>query len=215
MLELRRSVVGHPYGDADLDGLPDVGRQVPRGRVWGQGGGLPGDGSPMTVVADRPSTVHRKRRPRGVLCGLSRARLPGGALIAVPGDPRRGPEDRSRRSRGAVVGPLGPNTFVGRSVELSTLRSVLERVRAGHPQTLLIHGRAGMGKTTLVEELLREEEGISLLRGSGEQWEALVPYGVVEQLMRSAGTSTTRLFSSRCERCRPRNRSVSGPPCWS
>ena len=93
--------------------------------------------------------------------------------------------------------PLGPDTFVGRSGELSALRSALERVRAAHPQTVLIHGRAGMGKTALVEEFLREEEGISLLRGSGEQWETLVPYGVVEQLMRSAGTSTTRLFSSR------------------
>jgi hypothetical protein len=54
-----------------------------------------------------------------------------------------------------------------------------------------------MGKTTLVEEFLRGEEGISLLRGSGEKWETLVPYGVVEQVMRTAGTSTTRLFSSR------------------
>jgi len=92
---------------------------------------------------------------------------------------------------------LDPDTFVGRSAELTVLRSLLERARSGHPQTVLIEGAAGMGKSALVEHFLRGEEGILLLRGSGEQWETLVPYGVVDQLMRAAGASTTRLFSSR------------------
>ena len=54
-----------------------------------------------------------------------------------------------------------------------------------------------MGKTALVEQFLRGEEDIRLLRASGEHWETLVPYGVVDQLMRAAGASATRLFSSR------------------
>jgi len=89
------------------------------------------------------------------------------------------------------------HAFVGRSTELAALRSVLERARSGHPQTVLIEGPAGGGKTALVEQFLREEDGFLVLRSSGEQWEALVPYGVVEQVMRAAGTSTTRLTSSR------------------
>lgn len=95
------------------------------------------------------------------------------------------------------MGPQGPDAFVGRSEELSALRSALERVRSGRTQTVLIQGPAGMGKTALVEQFLRGQEDISLLRSSGEKWETLVPYGVVEQVMRAAGTSTTRLFSSR------------------
>ena len=87
--------------------------------------------------------------------------------------------------------------FVDRSVELAELRSALDRVRGGSAETVLMSGRAGMGKTTLVDHFLRHEQGITLLRASGEQWETLVPYGVVEQLMRAAGSSPTRLFASR------------------
>jgi DNA-binding CsgD family transcriptional regulator/tetratricopeptide (TPR) repeat protein len=90
-----------------------------------------------------------------------------------------------------------PDAYVGRLEELAALRSILERVRSGHPQTVLVEGPAGMGKTALVEQFLRGEEDIRLLRASGEHWETLVPYGVVDQLMRAAGASATRLFSSR------------------
>ena len=90
-----------------------------------------------------------------------------------------------------------PQAFVGRSRELAELRSALDRVRKGHTETVLIQGGAGMGKTTLVDQFLREVDGIALLRASGEQWETLVPYGVVEQVMRAAGSSPTRLFASR------------------
>jgi DNA-binding CsgD family transcriptional regulator len=89
------------------------------------------------------------------------------------------------------------DAYVGRSEELASLRSVLEQVRLGRPQTVLVEAPAGMGKTALVEHFLRGEEDIRLLRASGEQWETLVPYGVVDQLMRAAGASATRLFSSR------------------
>jgi len=89
------------------------------------------------------------------------------------------------------------HAFVGRSSELAGLRSVLERVRSGHPQTVLIEAPAGGGKTALVEQFLRGEDGFLVLRSSGEQWESLLPYGVVEQVMRAAGTSTTRVMSSR------------------
>jgi hypothetical protein len=95
------------------------------------------------------------------------------------------------------MGQQDPDAFVGRSTELAALRAMLEQVRSGRPQTALIEGPAGVGKTALVEQFLRGEEGIRLLRGRGEQWEVLVPYGVVDQLMRAAGVSSARVFSSR------------------
>jgi DNA-binding CsgD family transcriptional regulator len=87
--------------------------------------------------------------------------------------------------------------FVGRSAELDGLRAILDRVRSGHPQTVLVEGPPGMGKTALVEQFLRGEEGIHVLRASGEQWETLVSYGVVEQWMRATEMRNTRLVRAR------------------
>ena len=116
-------------------------------------------------------------------------------------------------ARCTPVGPQDREEFVGRSAELSALHSALDRVRSGHPQTVLIHGGAGMGKTTLVEHFLRGESGMSLLRASGEQWETLVPYGVVEQVLRASGRARRGCSPRGCGRCRPRSRSASARPC--
>jgi ATP/maltotriose-dependent transcriptional regulator MalT len=42
--------------------------------------------------------------------------------------------------------------FIGRKSELARLRSAFERVAAGQPQSVLLGGEAGVGKTRLVEE---------------------------------------------------------------
>ncbi|MFI1938846.1 AAA family ATPase [Streptomyces purpureus] len=49
--------------------------------------------------------------------------------------------------------------FVGRAGELTTLTGALGRATAGEPQSLLIGGEAGVGKTRLVEEFLDEACG--------------------------------------------------------
>jgi DNA-binding CsgD family transcriptional regulator len=87
--------------------------------------------------------------------------------------------------------------FVGRENELNMLRSTLDQVRAGKPQVMLIEGPAGIGKTALVDRLLQVESDVEVLRASGEPWEALVPYGVVDQLTRSAGVSPARMLAGR------------------
>src|SRR4051794_3242056 len=133
--------------------------------------------------------------------GRSRVRLrvAGRVLAIAPG--RTGGLEADDREVILVL-LHDPDAFVGRSAELAALGSLLEQVRSGRPQTALIEGPAGMGKTALVEHFLRGEEGILLLRAGGEQWETLVPYGVVGQVMRAAGASTARLFASR-ERALP------------
>jgi DNA-binding CsgD family transcriptional regulator len=45
--------------------------------------------------------------------------------------------------------------FIGRESELARLRAALERSAAGAPQTVLLGGEAGVGKTRLVEEFAR------------------------------------------------------------
>ena len=91
---------------------------------------------------------------------------------------------------------IGPLSSAG-ALSLRASQTMLTTVRSGQPRTVLVDGRAGIGKTALVEEFLAAEDDIQILRASGERWEALVSYGVVEQLLRGAGVSSTRLLASR------------------
>ena len=93
--------------------------------------------------------------------------------------------------------------LVGRSDELSTLRALLSKACSGTPQTVLIHGPAGIGKTSLVERFLLTEDDLCVLRASGEQWEALVPFGVIDQLMRAAKVGRVSVLAGRARALPP------------
>ena len=86
--------------------------------------------------------------------------------------------------------------FVGRRAELAALRAELHTVRSGIPRVVLLKGDAGIGKTVLIEQLLDGETDMSVLRATGEPWEACIVNGVMDQLMRVAGVSA-RLLSGR------------------
>lgn len=87
--------------------------------------------------------------------------------------------------------------FVGRAAELAALRRVLSEVEAGRPQTVLVAGPPGIGKTSLIEQFLSGMDGIAVLRASGEQWEAFVSFGVIDQLVRAAGVGRGQLLAGR------------------
>jgi len=87
--------------------------------------------------------------------------------------------------------------FVGRISELSGLRGELRAVRDGAPRVVLVEGDAGIGKTVLIDQFLAGESDLTVLRATGEPWEAYVAYGVIDQIMRVAGISTARLLASR------------------
>ena len=93
--------------------------------------------------------------------------------------------------------------FVGRTGELSALRKVLADVRSRQPQTVLLTGPAGIGKTSLVEQFLAGLDDTRLLRASGEQWEALVAYGVIDQMLRAAGVRAGFLLAGRTRALAP------------
>jgi hypothetical protein len=76
--------------------------------------------------------------------------------------------------------------FVGRLPELATLRAALAAARAGEPQVVLIQGEAGIGKSSLVSEFLDGQRGVPVVAASGEEAEAFLPYGVVQQLAAGA-----------------------------
>ena len=71
-----------------------------------------------------------------------------------------------------------PAAFVGRTREMSTLRALWSRVRAGDgPRIALLTGEAGIGKSRLARELAIEsrEQGAIVLHGSADE-DLLVPY---------------------------------------
>jgi ATP/maltotriose-dependent transcriptional regulator MalT len=87
------------------------------------------------------------------------------------------------------------DAFVGRVAELDAMRSMLAQVRSGQARTIMVSGPAGIGKTALIEQFLHGENDVRILRAGGERWEALVSYGVVDQLLRVAGVSRTRFIA--------------------
>ena len=92
--------------------------------------------------------------------------------------------------------------FVARERELGALRAMLQNTRSRRPRVVVVEGPPGIGKTALVDRFLLGEGDVQVLRASGERWEALVAYGVVDQLMRVARVSGVHLLATR-ERALP------------
>jgi len=72
-------------------------------------------------------------------------------------------------------------TLVGRQAELDLLERMLEEGCAGSPQIVSVTGEPGIGKSSLLAELLRraEERGCLALRGSAAQFEGDLPFGLI------------------------------------
>lgn len=77
-------------------------------------------------------------------------------------------------------------TFVGRASELAVLRERFEHCRAGHLSVALLSGPSGIGKSAVVEELLKsvtaEQPGAVVLTGRCFENEQ-VPYKALDGLM--------------------------------
>jgi predicted ATPase/signal transduction histidine kinase len=99
-----------------------------------------------------------------------------GALLAFP----LGERDVSEEFR-------IPQKLYGRDAESAVLRDVFERAAAsGTPELVLLSGSAGIGKSSLVRELLRavvKRRG-RLIAGKFEQYERNIPYFTITQALR-------------------------------
>jgi DNA-binding CsgD family transcriptional regulator len=69
-----------------------------------------------------------------------------------------------------------------REPSLVAIDSALAEARAGGGTALLIEGPAGIGKTALLDEAQRRENGFVVLRAGGGEFERDLPLGVVRQL---------------------------------
>jgi ABC-type oligopeptide transport system substrate-binding subunit/DNA-binding SARP family transcriptional activator len=83
--------------------------------------------------------------------------------------------------------PFASLPFTGRGEEHATLVSWWEEARRGASGLTLVEGEAGVGKTRLVEEILRyiEPQGTIVLRGRCHEFGTGLPYQPIAQALRS------------------------------
>ncbi|MCH7599870.1 MAG: winged helix-turn-helix domain-containing protein, partial [Myxococcales bacterium] len=76
------------------------------------------------------------------------------------------PETPAKSTQRAIA-TSGSKAFVGRQAEMASLSEGLSRALGGDPQTYLLFGEAGIGKTRLIEEFTREAaaKGAAVLVG--------------------------------------------------
>lgn len=83
-----------------------------------------------------------------------------------------------------------PTVFAGRAAELGALSAALSAVRAREPQVVMVQGEAGIGKSSLISEFLGGQHDLTSVAASGEAAEAVLPYGVIQQLAAAAAAAS-------------------------
>ena len=81
--------------------------------------------------------------------------------------------------------PLIELPFAGREVELSKLVALFERASSGLPQTVMIHGEAGIGKTRLATAFIdwAKAQGAVLLAGRALRTTQSLPYQPLQDML--------------------------------
>ena len=80
--------------------------------------------------------------------------------------------------------PSREQALVGRKDELATLERLVAAVRGGRSAALVLRGGRGVGKTALLDRLAGGASGCRVVRASGVEGEADLPYAGLEQLCR-------------------------------
>ncbi|WP_333768119.1 helix-turn-helix transcriptional regulator [Streptomyces sp. IBSBF 2435] len=74
----------------------------------------------------------------------------------------------------------------GRDGEAAALRALLDDARAGRSGVLVLRGEAGIGKTALLEHAVAAAGPMTVVRGSGVEFEAELPFAGIQLLLRTA-----------------------------
>jgi DNA-binding CsgD family transcriptional regulator len=94
----------------------------------------------------------------------------GGGLVSVPG----------RRPTSGLRGPAGE--LWGRRRECDLLDRLLDAVREGESQALVVRGEPGVGKTALLDYLAEQAAGCRVARAAGVEAEMELAFAAVHQL---------------------------------
>jgi class 3 adenylate cyclase len=167
-------------------------------------GSLGGDGR-LTFTSAGDTThlaawLAQQEAPGTILVSEATARLIQGAVRLEAGPPMPSPE-QSHPGRAYKVLGLGPrrapllrharrplSPFVGRQLELASLRALLSRVEGGQGQVVSLVGEPGMGKTRLVYEFWHslESSRLTSLEGRCDSYGQATPYLPLQEIVRQA-----------------------------
>ena len=81
----------------------------------------------------------------------------------------------------------------GRDAELAALNDLLDRAREGISGALVLRGDAGIGKTALLAQITEQAGGFQIIRVTGIEEEAELPFAGLHLLLRSALDRITEL----------------------
>jgi ATP/maltotriose-dependent transcriptional regulator MalT len=90
---------------------------------------------------------------------------------------------------------MGSHPFVGRADELAFLHARHVEAGRGHPQTVLVEGPAGVGKSALLTTFARTLQAPPLT-ASGDEAETFLNFGVLLQLLDSRAASWSDPFAA-------------------
>ena len=90
---------------------------------------------------------------------------------------------------------MGVHPFVGRADELAFLHARHVEAGRGHPQTVLVEGPAGVGKSALLSSFARTLQ-VGPLTASGDEAETFLSFGVLLQLLDSRTPSWSDPFAA-------------------
>src|SRR5690349_23368102 len=80
------------------------------------------------------------------------------------------------------VAARGHPTLLGRADECAMLDTLVDAVRRGEGRPLVVRGDAGIGKTALLEHLVRSASDLTVLRAVGVESEMELAYAGLHQL---------------------------------
>lgn len=116
----------------------------------------------------------------------------------------QGPADLSRGRR--------PAGLIGRRAETALLDRLIEEVRSGDSQALVVHGEPGVGKTALLDYVAGQAQGYRVARGSGVQSEMELPFAGLHQLWAPLLDRLDDLSAPQAEALRTAFGVSAGPP---
>jgi hypothetical protein len=101
--------------------------------------------------------------------------------------------------------------LLGRRGECEVLDRLIESVRIGQSQALVVRGDAGVGKTALLEYLVEHASGCRVLRAVGVQSEMELAFAGLYQLLAPVFDRVDRLLVPQRDALRRRSASALAP----
>jgi DNA-binding CsgD family transcriptional regulator/tetratricopeptide (TPR) repeat protein len=87
--------------------------------------------------------------------------------------------------------------FVGRQGQLAQLHAQLDQARRGLSRVVFLEGLPGIGKTALLQRFLQDRSDLCVVQAAGEEFEASLVFGLVEQMFRGLKLPVAQRLATR------------------